>query len=274
MNLRALLLTALLAATALFGVRAAAEERAPAALQGITIDEKLGEKAAIDAVFTDQSGRQVRIADYLSEGVPVILTLNYYRCKTLCGVQLQAVLTGLKALDWTPGDKFQVVTVSIDPREGPELAREKRASYLEDYGRGPDVAWSFLTGDEESIEALADSVGFRYRYIEDEDQYAHPAAAIFLAPDGTVTRYLTSLTIGARDLRFALIEASDGKVGTPIDQFIFSCYRFDYVGGKYTPFAFGVMRAAGTLTVIGLVLLLALLFRSERQRTRLMETPT
>lgn len=274
MTLRALLLATLLLATAVFGGRAAAMEQEPVALRGVTIEEKLGEKAAIDATFTDHEGRPVSLSDYLSAGVPVMLTLNYYRCETLCSFQLNSVLSGLKALDWTPGDTFKVVTVSIDPREDTELARSKRANYLEEYGRGDGVSWSFLTGDQDQIDALADSVGFRYRYVEDEDQYAHPAAAIFLAPDGTVTRYLTGLTTEARDLRFAIMEASDGRVGSPIDQFIFSCYRYDYVGGKYTPFAFGVMRAAGTLTVIGLALLLTLLFRSERQRARLMETPT
>ena len=269
-----LLLLAILFAWAGLQAPAQAKELVPPQLQGVTLEEKLGEKAAIDATFKDHSGETVTLKDYLTGDLPVMLTLNYYRCETLCSFQLNTMLTGLKSLDWTPGEKFRVVTVSIDPREDAELAAKKRSNYLDDYGRGPDVEWAFLTGDADQIAALADSIGFRYQYIEDEDQYSHPAAATFLAPDGTITRYLAGLTYEARDIRFALMEASDGTVGNPIEQFVFSCYRYDYVGGKYTPFAFGVMRAAGSLTVMGLVLLVGFLLRQERLRAQMMETPT
>jgi len=270
----ALLLLAIVFAWAGLHVPAEAKEIVPPQLQGVGLDENLGGLAAVDATFMDHNGKSVTLKDYLADGLPVMLTLNYYRCETLCSFQLNTMLTGLKSLEWTPGEKFRVVTVSIDPTETAELAAAKRANYLEDYGRGADVEWSFLTGNQTQIEALADSIGFRYQYIEDEEQYSHPAAATFLAPDGTITRYLAGLTYEARDIRFALMEASDGTVGNPIEQFVFSCYRYDYVGGKYTPFAFGVMRAAGSLTVMGLVLLVGFLLRQERLRAQMMENPT
>jgi protein SCO1/2 len=267
----ALALAAIFAITPGLSAPACAEELLPVGLQGVELDQRLGEIAGLDARFTDHTGKQVTIGELMADGKPTILTLNYYRCETLCNFQLNAMLAGLKTLNWTPGEQFRIITVSIDEREGWERAAGKRSSYLADYGRG-EVDWSFLVGDRAQIDALADSVGFRYRYIEDEDQYAHPAAAIFLAPDGTITRYLVGLTYEGRDIRFALMEAADGKVGNPVEQFVFSCYRFDYVGGKYTPTVMGLMRTAGSMTVIALVLLVIYLFRQEKSRHQLLES--
>jgi protein SCO1/2 len=258
---------ALLASLAL-STPAGAVERLPRQLEGITIAEKLGRRAALDARFTDHRGRAVRLRDYLDGERPVLLTLNYYRCTTLCSVQLNILTRALRGLEWTPGENFRIVTVSIDHRERPPLAAGKRRSYLEQLGRGQQVDWSFLVGAKDQIRALARSVGFGYRYDPEQDQWAHPAAAIFLSPDGKIVRYLYGLEYRSRDLKFAIMEAAEGKVGSVVDRVILSCFHYDATAGRYGPFAFGIMRLGGVITLLLLGGLLAVLWRRERRRRR------
>jgi protein SCO1 len=247
--------------------RARAEEPLPAKLRGITVDEKLGQQVDRSATFRDQQGRVVTLQHYLSGKEPVLLTLNYYRCKMLCSLQLNALITGLRGLEWTAGKNFRIVTVSIDHREEPTLAREKRASYLRSLGRG-EVDWSFLTGSSENIRRLTDSVGFHYRYDADQDQYAHPATIIFLSPEGKVSRYLYGLEYASRDLKLALLEASEGRVGSTVDRLILSCFHYDATAGRYGPFALGIMRLGGVATLIILAIFLVVLFRRDIMRLK------
>ena len=253
-----LALAASLMTTPVFAV-----EEVPPELQGIDVVEKLGDHIDPTLQFVDQDGETVALGDYLDGETPVLLTLNYYRCETLCSIQLNALMTGLHELEWTPGDEFRIVTVSVDPREDAEMADGKRDAYLETYGRG-DVDWHFLTGDSASIKALADSVGFGFKYDAATDQFAHPAAFMFLSGDGKVARYLYGLDVSERDLRFALIEAAEGRVGSPVDRIVLSCFRYDHVDGEYSPAAFGVMRVAGALSVVGIGSLTFMLFRREK----------
>lgn len=241
-----------------------AVEEIPPELQGIDVVEHLGDHVDPTLQFVDQTGKTVAIGDYLDGETPVLLTLNYYRCETLCSIQLNALMAGLTELEWTAGEEFRIVTVSIDPREGAEMAAGKREAYLEQYGRGQDVDWHFLTGDSAAISALADSVGFGFKYDAATDQFAHPAAFMFLGGDGKVARYLYGLQVSARDLRFALIEAAEGRVGSPVDRIVLSCFRYDHVDGEYSPAAFGVMRLAGALSVFGIGSLTFMLFRREK----------
>lgn len=238
----------------------------PAALEEVTVVEHLGERVDPTLRFTDHTGRSVTLGDYLSDGKPVLLTLNYYSCATLCGVQLNALHGALTELDWTAGEGFRVVTVSINPSESPKLAEQKRDAYLASLGRGADVDWSFLVADEDQVRALANQVGFGYRFDEASQQYAHPAVLTFLAPDGTVARYVYGLEYEARDLRFALMEAAEGRLGSPVDKLILSCFHYDATTGRYTATAFGVMRLGGVASILFVGGLGFAMWRRERLR--------
>ena len=253
------------------GSPAWAAEALPAELEGVTVVERLGEQVNPELVFTDHTGETVRMADLLEGDIPVLLTLNYYTCETLCSFQLNALLTGLHDLDWTAGERFRIVTVSIDPKETADLAAAKRSSYLDEYGRG-EVDWRFLVGDAEQVEELARTVGFGFKYDPRTGQYAHPAVLTFLSPDGTVSRYVYGATYEARDLRFALMEAAAGRLGSPVDKLILSCFRYDETVGRYTPFAFGVMRLGGVATLVVMTGLGIVLWRRERTRPDRSET--
>lgn len=248
--------------------RALAAERLPAQLEGVTVRERLGRSAALDARFRDHDGRRVQLRDYLDAGKPVLLTLNYYRCRTLCSLQLNALTRGLRDLGWPPGEQFRIVTISINPTEGPELAREKRQSYLNALGMAPDADWSFLTGARTEIDKVARSVGFSYRYLPDEQQYAHPAVIFFITPTGTIARYLYGLAFPAQQIKFALVDASHGRVGSTVDKLILSCFHYDDTTGAYGPFALGIMRLGGAITAALVAAMLLVFWRRERRRAR------
>lgn len=221
----------------------------PAELKDVGVDEHLGQQLDLDLQFQGHTGQTVRLRELLADDKPVLLTLNYFTCETLCSLQLNAVLDGLRALDWTPGEQFRVITVSIDPSENAELAAKKRATYLESLGKG-EVEWHFLTGDAAAIASLTEAVGFRYRYDQKSRQFAHPAVVTFLAPGGSVARYLYGVNYPAMDLKFALMESAAGRVGSPVEKLMLSCFQYDHAIGKYTPAAFGVMRLGGAITLL------------------------
>ncbi len=243
-----------------------AAEALPDELVGVTVVENLGGQVDPGLTFTDHTGATVTMGDLLAADVPVLLTLNYYTCETLCSLQLNALLDGLKALDWTPGERFRIVTISIDPKETAALAESKRSSYLESYGRGSDVDWQFLVGSEDQIDQIAKTIGFGFKYDAPTGQYAHPAVLTFLSPAGTVARYVYGVQYAAKDLRFALMEASAGRLGSPVDKLVLSCFRYDETAGRYTPFAFGVMRLGGVMTMVAMAGLGIVLWRREKSR--------
>ncbi len=257
--LSALLLTLLLATPAL------AKEYVPVALQQITVQEHLGGAVDRSLRFTDHEGVEQSLGELMGGDKPVLLTLNYYRCKMLCSVQLNGLLTALRGMGFKAGGDFRIVTVSIDPREGPEVASEKRQSYLTELGNA-NMDWTFATGDKASIDALADSLGYTYEYDEVQDQFAHTAAIFFLTPTGTISRYLYGLTYVSRDVRMALVEAGEGRIGSAVDRVLLSCFHYDSSVGNYVPFAFGVMRAGGLVIVSTLSLFLGFMWRIERRR--------
>ena len=234
----------------------------PAELAAVGVDEHLDAQVDLGLEFQSHTGETVDLASLLGGDIPTLLTLNYYTCETLCSLQLNAVLEGLQKLDWVPGDQFRVVTVSIDPKEDAELARTKRDSYLTALDKG-DAEWHFLTGDADSIASLADTVGFRYSYDADSGQFAHPAVVSFLSPEGKVARYIYGVFYAPMDLKFALMESAAGRVGSPAEKLILSCFRYDETLGKYTPFAFGVMRLGGVLTMMALGFMGIVLWRRE-----------
>lgn len=249
----------------LLGAGAYAAEPLPAALEGVDVDERLGERIDLDLEFVDHRGQTVRLRDFVRGDVPVLFTLNYYGCPMLCGLQLNALNDGLRELEWAPGENFRVVTLSFDPDETWELAQAKRSSHLEALGRG-EVDWTFLVGSEENIRALADQFGYGFRYVESQDEYAHPAALMFVSPEGVVSRYLYGLLYEPRDLRFALLESAEGRIGSTMDKLILSCFVYDAEAGSYVKDAIALMRLGGATTVVALGAFLAILWRRERTR--------
>ena len=235
-------------------------------LKQVGIDQRLNNQIPLDLTFRDESGREVRLGDYFKKGRPVLLTLVYYECPMLCNQVLNGVVGTLGAVTFTPGKEFEIVTVSFDPREGPELAARKKESYLKRYRReNADVGWHFLTGDKADIEALARAVGFRYVWDEQSKQFAHASAVMVATPGGRLSHYFYGIEYSPKDLRLAVVEASEGKVGSPVDALILYCYHYDPAAGRFAP-VMGVLRAAGVLTVLGVAALLFYLTRKTRRR--------
>ena len=250
-------------------VMAQLAEQLPPQLEEVGIEEHLEAEVPMDLEFRDEYGAVVTLGDYFDGTKPVILTLNYYKCPMLCGLQLNGLLDGLKDLDWTPGQEFELVTVSINPLETPALATEKKQNYIKRYER-PSAAkgWHFLTGREPEIRQLASTLGFGYTYDRETGEYAH-AAAIFLAtPDGRVARYLYGIEYPEKRLRLALLEASAGEIGTTIDQLILYCFHYDPSSRRYAPVAMNIMRLGGGVTVLVLGLSLGGYWLREARRRK------
>jgi protein SCO1/2 len=250
-------------------------EPLPTELEGVGITEHLDARVPLDTTFDDETGKQVTLGSYFVKDRPVILTLNYFTCPMLCTLILNGMTDAMKEIPWTPGRQFEIVTVSFDPTETPTLARLKKKSYLEAYGR-PDAAagWHFLTGEEENIRALTDAVGFKYRWDDTEKQFAHAAAIFILTPDGHISRYLYGVQFEPKDLRLALLEASSGKIGSPMDQVLMYCYHYDASSGRYSIAAQQIMKIGGILTVLVLAgWLIGFWLRERSQGRRLAPRP-
>ena len=247
------------------GSAALAQERidpVPRELERAGVEERLDASLPLQLAFKDDQGRDVTLGRYFKPGRPVILTLNYYRCPMLCTLELNGLVAGLRGLGWTPGDEFEIVTVSIDPKETSALARAKKLSYLEDYGKpAAEAGWHFLTGGAAAIEALTGTVGFSYQYDAETDQYAHPAVIVLASPEGRITRYLYGVEFPSTTLRMGLLEASKGKIGTAIDRFVLYCYHFDAERGRYSIAAVKIMRVGGLATLLGLGIVVSRLRR-------------
>jgi protein SCO1/2 len=245
---------------------AQAEQAVPPELRGIEIEERLGKSVPLETPLVDQNGAAVKLGDYFQAKRPVILVMNYYGCPTLCSLVLNAVVDGMRGLEFTPGKDFQVVAVSIDPREKPELARSKRAAYLLSLGRQlPEGAWPFLTASEASSRAIAEAVGFRYRFDAASNQYAHAAGIFVLTPDGRLSQTLYGMVFSSRDLRLALVEAGSGGIGSPLDKLLLFCYHYDPQTRRYGLTPMGLMRVGGVLTVLFLAMFLLSARRRERR---------
>jgi protein SCO1/2 len=215
-------------------------------------------------VLRDESGRAVRLGDYFGRR-PVVLSLAYYGCPMLCTLSLNGLASALKTLSFDAGREFEVVTVSFEPKETPEQATAAKKTYLDRYGR-PAAAggWHFLTGDAAAIAAVTRAVGFRFAWDEETRQYAHPTGIVVATPQGRIARYLYGVEYAPKDLRFALVEASSGRVGSPVDQLLLYCYEYDPVRGRYGAAILRTVRFFGILTVLSLVTLIAVLRYRER----------
>lgn len=242
----------------------------PPALREVKIEQRLNEQIPLDAEFKDSTGRTVRLSEYFKGTKPVVLALVFYKCPMLCNQILNGVLASVRSQSFTVGREFDVLTVSFDPRETFALAAEKKASYIERYNRpGAETGWHFLTGDEANIRKLTDAVGFHYNYDAKTDQFAHAAGIMLLTPEGRVARYFYGIEYGARDMRLGLVEASENKIGSLVDQLLLYCYHYDPATGTYGPAVMNIMRAGGVLTVIGIGALILVLRRKSAQQQRL-----
>ena len=244
-------------------------DQVPDSLRNVGIAERLNAQVSLDLKFVDSNGESVTLGQFFDGKLPVLLTMNYSNCPRLCSLQINGLVQGMEGLDWNLGDKFRAITVSIDPNESPGRAGQTKKRYLEDYGRpGAEEGWRFLTGREEEIRRLADSVGFRYRYIEEDRIYAHEAVTIVCSPKGRVSRYLRGIEYKPETLRLALVEAGEGKVGTTVDQIVLLCASYDAESGSYAAAAMKIMRLGSGLfvAVLGAVLTLFWLRGSKRAR--------
>jgi protein SCO1/2 len=237
----------------------------PRALEGVGFDQKLDAQLPLGLAFRDESGREARLGEYFGER-PVVVALVYYECPMLCTLVLNGLVRSMKALDFLPGRDFEVVAVSFDSRETPELARAKRAAYLERYARpGTEDGFHFLTGDAAAIDGLTRAAGFRYSFDAASGEFAHPAGILVATPDGRIARYLFGAEFAPRDLRLALVESAAGRIGTVTDQVLLYCFHYDPAAGRYTTAVMNLIRAGGIATALSLGLFVAVMWRRERK---------
>jgi protein SCO1 len=242
----------------------AARSQAPAAVKGVDVLERLGDRVPETGRFIDSEGRPFQLSDVLHQGKPVILTLVYYRCPALCSLVLSGLTRSLRGLDLKLGEDYRVVTVSIDPTETPRMAGESKRGHLQALGVDPlTPAWTFGTGNDEGIHPLAQALGFEYAYDETSKQYAHAAAIFVLSPDGKISRYLYGIDFPTRDLRMALVEAGQGKVGTALDRVLLTCFKYDPTTRRFEPYVLGFIRIGASLVFVALATLLIVLWRQE-----------
>jgi len=246
----------------LYGARPASGNSStglPAALQDVRIEQKLDQQLPLDLVFHDETGQEVKLGQYFGHK-PVVLALVYYNCPMLCTQVLNGMVTSFRVLPFQIDKEFDVVTVSFDPRETSALAAAKKKVYIdhlpENMRANATTGWHFLTGDAANIEKLTAAVGFHYRYDEATKQFAHASAIMLTTPQGKLSRYYYGIDYSARDLRLGLIESSQNKIGSPVDQLLLYCYHYDPATGKYGAAVMRIMRVAGVITVLGILAML------------------
>ena len=242
-------------------------ESLPDALENVGIDDHRGDPVPGELVFRDEQGRDVALASFFGHDRPVILVFGYYRCPMLCPLVMRGLFDVLGELEWSAGEQFEVLYVSIDPTDTPRAAQRMKASYLREYVRPTaDAGVHFLTGNEASIRSLADAVGFRYAYVAERNEYAHGAVITLLTPGGAISQYLYGVTFDPQTLRLALVEASEGAIGSALDRFLLFCFHYDSEAGRYTPSVLAMVRIGGVVTVGLIGLFLIVLWRRERGR--------
>ncbi|HZL91524.1 MAG TPA: SCO family protein [Pirellulaceae bacterium] len=234
----------------------------------VGLDQRLGEQVPLHLAFRDETGKHVRLGDYFHDK-PVIMVLVQYRCPMLCTEVLNGFLKSSQAVQFQMGRDYEVVTVSIDPRETPPMAAEKKRHYAGRYRRqGAEQGWHFLTGDQQNIDVLAKAIGYRYRYDKATDQYAHPSGIVLATPGGRLARYFYGIEYHPSDLRLGLVESSENRIGSPVDQVLLLCFHYDPATGKYGLVIAGVLRLAALATVFVLGGYLSLAFYREFRQSK------
>lgn len=236
----------------------------PRLLLDVGIDQRLGNRIPLDLVFRDETGASVTLGKFFGDK-PVVLALVYYECPMLCTQVLNGVVRSLKEVRFDAGRDYQLVVVSINPRETPRLALSKKQIYAGLYLRpGGENGFHFLTGEDSSIAPLAKAAGFRYAYDPETQQYAHASTILVLTPEGNISRYFYGISYPPRDLRLGLVEAAEGKIGSPVDRLLLFCYHYDPATGKYGLVILNIVRAACIGTLLGLAAFVGVMFRRER----------
>lgn len=235
--------------------------------EGVGVEEHLEDFVPLSAVYTDDRGRRLRLQDFFKEGRPVILSMNYSRCPMLCSQQLNGLVDSLKKIDLLTGKDFEIVSVSIDPLETTSRARETQQKYTKLYGRrGGGQGWHFLTGEQSEITRLAEAIGFKYKFVPQQQEYAHTSVFVICTPDGRISRYLYGVAFDSQTMRLSLVEAAEGKIGTAMDQLILMCFSYNPTEGSYSPAIIGMMKVGAAATVGGLLLCLVPVWRRRRPK--------
>jgi protein SCO1/2 len=269
---RVMLGLALLAASASAqmynGVTSPPANTRPPRLENVGIEQRLDAQVPADLTFRDDAGKAVKLGDYFGHK-PLILNLVYYNCTMLCGEALAGLASAMRLVKFDVGNEFDVVTVSFDPRETPEMAAAKKIDYVKRYGRAnAGAGWHFLTGQPDSINALTKAVGFQYQYDAKTNQYAHATAIMVLTPQGRISRYFYGVDFPPKDLRMGLVEASQGKIGNAVDAVLLYCYHYDPESGKYGATVANILRLAAAATILTMGSFLFVLWRLDLSVTR------
>jgi len=241
----------------------------PEALQSIGIEQKLGDKLPMDVELKDEDGRAVKLGDYFSKGKPVIIAFVYYECPMLCNQVLNGLTGSLKGINFDAGKDFDVLAISFDARENdkPELAKNKKAGYVERYGRqGSENGWHFLTGSQASIDQVTKAAGFSYKWDEKSNQFAHAGGIMITTPDGKLARYLYGIDYAPKDLKFGLMESAESRVGNPAEQLLLYCYHYDPSTGKYGLAILNVIRLGAIATLIGMGAMALVFWRRNKRK--------
>ncbi len=241
----------------------------PAVLKSVGIEQKLNEQLPLAAEFKDENGNAVKLGDYFGKEKPVILALVYYECPMLCNEVLNGLTGSLKGNSFDAGKEFDVVAISFDARENdkPELAKNKKASYLNRYARaGAENGWHFLTGTQSEIDKVTQAVGFNYQFDEATNQFAHAGGVMVITPEGKISRYLYGIDYAPKDLKFALMDSAEGKIGNPAEQLYLYCFHYNPATGKYGLEILSVLRLMAIATIVGIGAMLFVFWRSNKKR--------
>ena len=241
----------------------------PAVLKTVGIEQKLNEQLPLDAEFKDENGSLVKLGDYFGKGRPVVLALVYYECPMLCNEVLNGLTGSLKGMSFDAGKEFDVVAISFDARENekPDLAKNKRASYLNRYARpGTENGWHFFTGTQSEIDKVTQAVGFSYEFDEATNQFAHAGGVMIITPEGKVSRYLYGIDYAPKDLKFALMDSAEGNIGNPVEQLYLYCFHYNPATGKYGLEILSILRLMAVVTVLGLGAMLFVFLRRDKRK--------
>jgi protein SCO1/2 len=247
-----------------------AASEVPDQIKNVGIKEQLGKKIDLNLAFVDENGQSVTLSRYLSVGRPLIISPVYYSCPGLCNFHLNGLVDGLKGLDWSVGQKFDVVAISFDSKETPDLAKDKKANYMKSYGRpGTESGFHFLTATEDVIQNFTSSVGFEFKWNDQSKEWSHASAAIIISPDGTISRYLPGIVFEPKNIKLAVNEASEGKVGSLMDSLILYCFQYNPHKSEYTLAAVQIMKLGAVLMIIVLAIwLIPFWIRSIRSKSK------
>ena len=241
----------------------------PAELKDVGIEEKIGDTIDLNMIVTNEAGEKVPLSSFFKKHRPVVLSPVYFSCPGLCNFHLNGFVDTLKTLDWSIGNQFEMVAFSFDPKETSDVAAKKKASYLKVYGRaGAENGWHFVTADQDTVNKLTQAVGFKFKWNEKVNEWSHASAAIIISPEGKISRYLHGIQFEGRDVKLALNEAADGKVGNIVDSVMLYCFKYDRHQSKYGLQVFSLMRIAGAITVLALALwLIPVMIRARREKS-------